>query len=223
MAGRSWVIHNLFTPVAISRRKPRGSSATRDPCTGRATTPPTIARRGICSAPAMERSASRRNGRRAAFAAALCGLALLAVGVVNARDIVLYNPSPSVPAGFYLRGSAEIARGAFVTVRAIDAAPAEAAARAFTDAGDRFIKRVAAIAGDEVCAGGAEVSINGVVAARRHERDGAGRALPTWSGCRVLAGDEILLLGDTPDSFDGRYWGPISRRRIEGVWRPLAR
>ena len=50
-----------------------------------------------------------------------------------------------------------------------------------------------------------------------------GRALPSWSGCATLSGDQILLQGDTADSFDGRYWGPISRRLIEGVWRPLAR
>jgi len=155
--------------------------------------------------------------------AGVAGLTLLGAGAVNARDLVLRNPSPSVPAGYYLRTSAEIAPGAFVTVRAIDVGPDYAALRDFTDPGDRFIKRVAAAAGDEVCASGAEVWINGAVVAHREARDAAGRSLPTWSGCRVLATDELLLLGDTPDSFDGRYWGPISRRLVEGVWRPIAR
>lgn len=159
---------------------------------------------------------------RLVTAAMLASLALLAAGAVNARDLVLRNPSPSVPAGYYLRTSAEVASGAFVTVRAMDVAPVYAAARDFTDPGDRFIKRVAAAEGDEVCASGAEVSINGAVVASREARDTAGRALPTWSGCRILAADELLLLGDTPDSFDGRYWGPISRRIVEGVWRPIA-
>jgi type IV secretory pathway protease TraF len=36
-----------------------------------------------------------------------------------------------------------------------------------------------------------------------------------------LAANEVLLLGDTADSFDGRYWGPVSVDLIEGVWRKL--
>jgi len=151
------------------------------------------------------------------------GVASLLAGLANTRDTILYNPSPSVPSGFYLRLDDTVVHGTMVTVRAIDVASDYAALRDFTDAGDGFIKRVAAAGGDEVCASSDEVSINGAMVAHREARDAAGRALPTWSGCRILSADELLLLGDTPDSFDGRYWGPISRRLIEGVWRPIAR
>lgn len=38
--------------------------------------------------------------------------------------------------------------------------------------------------------------------------------------CRgLLAPDERLLLGDTPDSLDSRYFGPVATARIEGVYR----
>lgn len=168
----------------------------------------------------MARRGSIRS--KSALAATLGGLILLAAGAVNAQDMVLRNPSPSVPAGYYLRTSAGLAPGAFVTVRAVDVAPGYAAMRGFTDSSDSLIKRVAAAAGDEVCANGADVSINGAVIAHREAHDAAGRALPTWSGCRTLSANEILLLGDTPDSFDGRYWGVIPRRIVEGVWRPTA-
>jgi len=50
-------------------------------------------------------------------------------------------------------------------------------------------------------------------------RDSASRALPTWSGCVTLDEAHVFLLGETPYSFDGRYWGPTSIDRIEGVWR----
>lgn len=73
-----------------------------------------------------------------------------------------------------------------------------------------------------MCAEGQRLSLNGFVVARRWERDSAGRMLPTWSGCRVLAPDELLLLVATPDSFDGRYWGPVTTRMISGVWRSIA-
>lgn len=149
-------------------------------------------------------------------------MAMLAIASTHQQDLLIYNPSHSVPAGFYVRTSRPIERGALVTVRAVRVAPAYATLRYFTDPGDRFIKRVAAVEGDEVCADGRRLSLNGVVVAQRLERDSVGRTLPTWSGCRILGADELLLLGDTPDSFDGRYWGPVTIKAIGGVWRSIA-
>lgn len=140
----------------------------------------------------------------------------------TARDVALYNPSASLPRGVYLRDDGPHRRGAIVTVLARDVALQYASARDFTDAGDRFLKRIAAGPGDRVCANGAVMAVNHTVV-RRQFRDAAGRALPLWEGCRTLARGEVLLLGDSADSFDGRYWGPISEGLIEGVWRPLFR
>lgn len=151
-----------------------------------------------------------------AGAAALA--ALVGAGLWQS-DVVLYNATPSVPVGFYLRTSGPIERGAIVTARARDAAPRYAAERNFTDEGDRFLKRVAGAAGDEVCAAGAAVTLNGARVAERQAQDAARRPLPTWEGCRILDASEVFLLGDTMDSFDGRYWGPTPVERIEGVWR----
>jgi len=80
---------------------------------------------------------------------------------------------------------------------------------------------VAAAEGDEVCALGSEITIKGVVGARRSERDRMGRALPTWSGCVTLTQDQFVVLGETEDSFDSRYFGVVDASDIEGVWRPL--
>ncbi len=145
----------------------------------------------------------------------------LVVALVLPLNVVLYNHSPSIPTGFYLRQSAPIGHGAIVTVRAIDVAPDEARARHFTTNGDRFIKRVAAAAGDDVCAHGETMRVNGRLAVHRKLLDATGRVLASWSGCQVLEADDFLLLGDTEDSFDGRYWGPTRRDKIEGVWVPL--
>lgn len=153
---------------------------------------------------------------------AAVGVVLIAAAGTHQQDLFIYNPSHSVPAGFYVRSGRPIERGALVTVRAVSVAPAYATLRQFTEPGDRFIKRIAGVSGDVVCAEDASVSLNGVVVARRLERDSAGHTLPTWSGCRTLASDELLLLGDTPDSFDGRYWGPVTTGIISGVWRPIA-
>jgi type IV secretory pathway protease TraF len=37
---------------------------------------------------------------------------------------------------------------------------------------------------------------------------------------RVPAGS-VLLVNPHPDSFDGRYFGPIPREAVRGVYRPL--
>lgn len=150
--------------------------------------------------------------------AAAFGGALL---FVQAPALVIYNGSQSVPTGFYLRRPDPITMGAFVTLRAADASAAYAHERGFDGAEDRFIKRVAAGAGARICASGDRVILGDGRELIRLERDAAGRRLPAWSGCRTLGADEVFLLGDTPDSFDSRYWGPVRRDRIDGVWRPL--
>lgn len=155
----------------------------------------------------------------AAVAASAVGALFIAASQAN--DVVLYNHSPSMPIGLFMRTEAPIERGAIVTVRARDVAGEHARARGFAEDRDRFIKRVAATHGDTVCAEGTQISLNGVVAVHREVRDSAGQVLPSWFGCRTLERDEVLLLGDNVDSFDGRYWGVVSASLIEGVWRPL--
>lgn len=157
----------------------------------------------------------------AAIAGAFALTIASVMGQPSRRDVVLYNHTPSVPVGLYLRTDGPVTLGAFVTVRAAEVAPAAARARNFEDRRDRFIKRVTALGGDHVCVRAEEIFINHVSIARRRARDSTGAVLQTWDGCRVLTGDEVLLLGDTPDSFDGRYWGPVRLAQIEGVWRPL--
>ena len=162
-----------------------------------------------------------RIGTRTWLGISAAAIALLGVASVNARDWLLYNHTPSVPTGWYVRSSDEIARGALVTVRAQDVAPDYAEARNFSDAGDRFIKRIAANEGDSVCADGETIRINDRTVAHRASRDSEGRDLPRWSGCTVLSADEVFLMGDTPDSFDSRYFGVVREDAIEGVWKRL--
>jgi len=134
------------------------------------------------------------------------------------EPLIVYNPSQSVPSGFYMRAERAPQNGDLVVVAAVSVAPQYAAARGFADATDRFLKRVAASGGQVVCADAVTISIDGVPVAERVLLDSQGRMLPTWRGCQTLAVDQILLLGDTDDSFDGRYWGPTDLRDIDGVW-----
>jgi len=152
------------------------------------------------------------------LASVLAGIGLT---VFRPHDLILYNPSDSIPKGFYVRDGSELARGSVVTIRSIHAAPDYAAKRKFTDAGDRFLKRIAAMEGDTVCAEGSTVSVNGKPVAERAHVDAAGDPLPSWTGCVTLDAGHVFLLGDHPGSFDGRYWGISKRADLTGPWRPL--
>jgi type IV secretory pathway protease TraF len=160
--------------------------------------------------------------RHKQFVTVLAVSALLGVALLSARakPFIIYNPSASMPIGFYVRQSAPPRYGDAVTIRASDVAPAYAMLRSYNDDSDLFIKRVAASGGDEICAADGAIWINGHRAASRLETDNAGNRLPTWSGCQILH-EEVLLLGAGDDSFDGRYWGPVSLSQIEGVWRRM--
>ncbi len=155
------------------------------------------------------------------LALSLLVVACAALMTAHAQPVVIYNPSQSVPSGFYLRSSESPRRGDFVTVAALEVAPEYAALRGYADPTDRFLKRVAATAGQLVCAENEIISIDGEDVATRIERDAEGRMLPRWDGCRRLGDGELFLLGDTDDSFDGRYWGPVAIDLIEGVWAPI--
>jgi len=146
------------------------------------------------------------------------GLLMLGGAAAGLPRLALVNESPSLPRGLYIRDvSARPAVGSIVSIRQPDAVRPYLS-RLGMPAEVRLIKRVAATGGDAVCARGGHVEIRGrrlaVSAADRQ-----GTPLPQWRGCRSLAGDEVFLVGDTPNSFDSRYFGPAPRASIEGVYR----
>lgn len=132
--------------------------------------------------------------------------------------LALVNESPSVPRGLYLRhpGGRPV-RGSLVALAQPRAARPYLASLSMP--GEvLLIKRVAAVAGDPVCREGGHVRTPG----RRVDvlaRDRRGAILPGWTGCRRLAPGELFLLGDTPGSFDSRYFGPVRTSAVEGVFR----
>lgn len=132
------------------------------------------------------------------------------------RALALINESPSLPRGLYLRGGGKPALGSIVAL------PQPASTRAYLTGlgmpGDvLLIKRVAARGGDIVCRDGLTVQTP-LRRVEARERDDRGVTLPAWSGCRRLSDDELFLLGDTPGSFDSRYFGPVDRAVIAGVY-----
>jgi conjugative transfer signal peptidase TraF len=133
---------------------------------------------------------------------------------------IVINESSSLPRGVYVRAyGGDPARGDLVVT------PPPATARTYLDTlgvkrDARLLKRLAATAGDGVCAREGST----LVAGRRVQvfaADRAARPLPRWRGCRTLRPGEAFLLGDTPQSFDSRYFGPVPTSRLEGIYREV--
>ena len=156
---------------------------------------------------------------------ALCAPAVMQAGARD-RVLVVYNPSESVPRGWYRIGRMESAAslqvGSIVLARLPADVAAFAAQRGYLPSGVPILKRIGALSPQSVCVRGQVVRIDGVVVANARAHDGVHRPLPAWAPCRSLAEGELFLLSDTnPASFDSRYFGPISASAVLGVAQPL--
>lgn len=163
-----------------------------------------------------------RGAATLASACALCAFTALPAGSPS-RAVFVWNASASAPIGLYrVSHDRALARGALVLAVPAPALAAFAARRGYLPPGVPLVKRIAAVAGDAVCARGKAVFVNRHFAVARLVADRKGRALPVWPGCRTLqSGEVFLLMADVPDSFDGRYFGPTRASRIVGTLDPI--
>ena len=154
---------------------------------------------------------------------ALAMLLIGASGTGNRTPLVVYNPSPSVPEGFYrLRRAERLAIGDLVVVRVPEAYQDLLSDRGYLPPGVPLIKRVAGLAGDHVCTRDGLVFLNGRPLVRALERDALGRPMPLWRGCRPLREREFFaVIEEVETSLDSRYLGPLDRSLIVGKAAPL--
>ncbi len=165
-----------------------------------------------------------RSRPRAIIAVAILGVAVLGVSAVaQTTPRLVWNASASAPLGLYwVTRERVVVRGDLVLAHLPEPAARLAAARFYLPISVPAVKRVAALAGDVVCADSGIVVINDQVVADTLAIDRQGRPLPAWKGCRVLGEDDVfLLMAGVRASFDGRYFGPINRTAIIGRLAPL--
>jgi conjugative transfer signal peptidase TraF len=153
-----------------------------------------------------------------ALGAVLLGATIIAPPVPR----LVWNASASAPLGLYLiTPDTQIESGDMVVARLPLRTRDLADGRYYLPINVPLVKRVAAIAGDEVCALGTSIYRDGRWIAVRKMVDGKGRTMPRWQGCHILRGGQVFLLMDAPDSFDGRYFGITEPADIIGKARPL--
>ena len=165
----------------------------------------------------------RRYAVATAIAASAFAVSFVAVAVVHPQPRLVWNASASAPIGLYrIHPESDPPPGALVAVAPPERLSRWLSARGYLPEGVPLLKHVTAKAGQRICRRGAVVSVDGHPVASARARDGRGRPLPVWQGCRTLESGEIFLLNPSvPDSLDGRYFGPLPASAVIGRATPL--
>ena len=163
-------------------------------------------------------------GRAQILVTTLAGVGLLAFAFAShPLPLYMWNASASVPVGLYRLQSTD---QRYVT-ELVAVLPPEPLATFLVDGnylsrGVPMLKRVLALPGQTVCREGLTILVDAIAVGAARKRDGRGRLLPVWQGCRVVRMDELFLMnGRSPDSLDGRYFGPIPASAVIGRAHPV--
>ncbi|NTJ63190.1 S26 family signal peptidase [Agrobacterium rhizogenes] len=150
-------------------------------------------------------------------------MAVIGPALLPAQPIVVWNASASVPIGLYrIKPIDRIAVGDLVAVRPPAPIGDFMIERGYVGRSTLLLKYVAGVPGQQICRIGRAITIDARPYGVALDHDRRGRTLPVWQGCRGIAKGEFFLMNrDIPDSFDGRYFGPIAARSIVGGVIPI--
>jgi conjugative transfer signal peptidase TraF len=152
---------------------------------------------------------------------AATGLLLSTVG--GATPYYIWNASNSVPIGLYrVQPATRLAVTELVAVQPPDLLATFLDLNGYLLIGVPMLKRVLALPGQTVCRKGLTIAVDGIDVGEARERDGRGRRLPVWHGCRVIAeGDVFVMNWQFTDSLDGRYFGSLPASAVIGRAVPV--
>ena len=180
-------------------------------------------------------SSSRASVLALGISAAVALAALAWASFAKPLPRLVYNPSDSVPVGWYSvdpmlqqpapdasTTPAPLQVGSIVLVHLPAHVAALAAKRGYLPLHVPLLKRVGAMAPQRVCIIGQALRIDGHTVAATLRADRLGRPLHGWPQCRRLRAGEVFLLSATnPASFDSRYFGPVRSVDVIGTAHPL--
>lgn len=157
-----------------------------------------------------------------AWGAVAATVGTVIVSTQPSAPLALWNTTPSEPEGLYLRRGGPPKVGRIIAFRLPEAGLAYAGASMPYLRSRSLLKSIAAGPGDMVCAGPQGLAINGFQVAPVAAHDRQGRPLPHWQECRRLLANEVFVFSSrVPNSFDSRYFGPVRRSDIIGVYAPV--
>ncbi len=143
-------------------------------------------------------------------------LLLMASSLQDTTPRLVWNASASVPPGLYWIAPGPVRRGDVVLIRLPPRIADIADRRGYLSKSAYLIKFIIGVTGDRVCRFEGRVFVNGAVRARAFSRDRRHRHMPVWHGCYRLASSQVFVLAEDPDSFDSRYFGPLSHQHVIG-------
>jgi conjugative transfer signal peptidase TraF len=153
----------------------------------------------------------------------IAATSLLLSTVGGTTPLYIWNASNSVPIGLYrVQPATRLAVTELVAVQPPDLLAAFLDLNGYLPIGVPMLKRVLALPGQTVCRNGRTITVDGIEVGDAQERDGRGRPLPVWHGCRVIAdGDVFVMNWQSADSLDGRYFGPLPASAVIGRAAPV--
>jgi conjugative transfer signal peptidase TraF len=163
------------------------------------------------------------SARCATVLTAIAATSLLLSTVGGTTPLYIWNASNSVPIGLYrVQPATRLAVTELVAVQPPDLLAAFLDLNGYLPIGVPMLKRVLALPGQMVCRNGLTITVDGIEVGDAQERDGRGRPLPVWHGCRVIAdGDVFVMNWQSADSLDGRYFGPLPASAVVGRAVPV--
>ncbi|MGY2805585.1 S26 family signal peptidase [Bradyrhizobium sp. USDA 4506] len=149
--------------------------------------------------------------------------ALVATIVLEPLPLYIWNASASVPIGLYsLRPTKRFHVTELVAVEPPEPLATFLDLNGYLPVGVRMLKRVSALPGQTVCRSGLTISVDDIAMGEARDRDGRGRPLPKWEGCRVVGDGEVFLMNwQSNDSLDGRYFGFLPSSAVIGRALPV--
>ncbi|MGY4230627.1 conjugative transfer signal peptidase TraF [Bradyrhizobium sp. USDA 4503] len=149
--------------------------------------------------------------------------ALIATIVLEPLPLYIWNASASVPIGLYsIRPTKRFHVTELVAVQPPEPLATLLDLNGYLPVGVPMLKRVLALPGQTVCRSGLTISVDDVAVGEAKDRDGRGRPLPKWQGCRVVGEGELFLMNwQSDDSMDGRYFGFLPASAVIGCARPV--
>jgi conjugative transfer signal peptidase TraF len=150
-------------------------------------------------------------------------VALVLAGSENGTPSYIWNASESVPIGLYrLQPAERLSVTDLVAIRPPEPLETFLEWNGYLPVGVPMLKRILAFPGQTVCRTGLTIAVDEIEVGHARERDGRGRPLPVWQGCRVVSVGEIFVMNwQSADSFDGRYFGPIPASAVIGKAIPV--
>ena len=159
------------------------------------------------------------NGRCPTLFTAIVATGLLLSRIGGTTSHYIWNASNSVP---IIQTTTRLAVTELVAVQPPDLLAAFLDLNGYLPIGVPMLKRVLALPGQTVCRTGLQIAVDGVDVGDARERDGQNRPLPVWHGCRVIAdGDVFVMNGQSADSLDSRYFGPLPASAVIGRAVPV--